>query len=222
MWRTLAYFRVVPPVPPLLTSTFAVVTVGGMVVILVDPARTVGALTAVLLLQLFAAASGFTGPARRGYYDLLLTRGDRRLHIALAQWTMSIAAGVAGWIAIAGVEVARTGAAHRALAPGTLTALVLASTVPWATTVALPRFAGAVGWLLIMVLTWTLAPALTSQAGPWAARATAVLLLPGVLVGSPFGDGTFVAAPSFAFAAVSMGIALRWVSTTDVPLETAQ
>ena len=58
----------------------------------------------VLLLQLFAAASGFMVPARRGHYDLLLTRGDSRLAIAVVHWAMSILPGVLSWFVLAAIE----------------------------------------------------------------------------------------------------------------------
>jgi hypothetical protein len=222
MRRTIAFFRIVPPVPPLLTSTFLVVTAVSAVVVIVEPSRSTGALTAIGLLQMFSSASGFAGPARRGYYDLLLTRGDRRLYIALAQWLMSIAAGLACWLALAGAEAIAAGNVQQALAPGTVVAMVLVSTVPWATTVALPRFAAAVGWLLVMVLAATIAPGLSLQSSVWAVRAAAVLLMPASLVGVRFPAGALVVIPALTSAALAMGVAFWWINSVDVPLEAAQ
>lgn len=222
MRNAILFFRVVPPVPPLMTSTFVVVTVASMLVVVVDPRRATGVLTAIALLQLFAAASGFAGPARRGYYDLLFTRGDRWLVIGVAQWLMSIAAGMASWVAIAGVETAVTGAPVQSFAPGTVTAMLLVSTVPWAMTVALPRFAGAVGWLVVMVMASTLVPQLLPPARVWWVEAAAVLLLPGSFIGAAFSTGSVVPGPALACALASMCVALRWIARADVPLETAQ
>lgn len=224
MLRALLFFRVAPPVPRLMTGTTCVVTAIGAVVVAFDPERTTGALMAICLLQVFAASSGFATPARRGYYDLLLTGGSRRVCVGVAHWLMSIVAGLASWVAIAGLELAMTGSAHRSLAPGTATAMFLASTIPWATAVALPRFAGAVGWLVVMVLTSTIAPqlALGPLAASWPLTAMAVLLLPSMFIGEPFTSGELVASPAIASAVACMAVALWWIHTTDIPLETAQ
>ena len=224
MVRALLFFRVAPPVPRLMTGTTVVVTAIGGLVAAVDPTRLTGALTAICLLQIFAASSGFATPARRGYYDLLLTGGTRRVWVGLAHWLMSVAAGLASWLAMAGLEVAVTGNAHRSLAPGTTAAMFLASTIPWATAVALPRFAGAVGWLVVMVLASTIAPQMTVSppAVSWPLVALAVLLLPATFIGEPFPMRGLVASPAVAAAMACMGIALWWIHAADIPLETAQ
>jgi hypothetical protein len=60
------FFRVVPTVSPLMTTTFAVLTLVVSVAAFLNPAEGSTAFAPILLLQGFAAASGFAAPARRG------------------------------------------------------------------------------------------------------------------------------------------------------------
>lgn len=226
------FFRVAPPVPPLMIWTFVVTTAVAGVTIATDPRRAAGALAPILLLQLFAASSGFAVPARRGYYDLLLTRGGRRVHVALAHWAMSIAPGVASWLVVALVERVATGGASRALvASGTCAAFFMVSTVPWALTVALPRFAGGIGWLLVLVTSastfstgvfsdWTVA---STRVDGLVWPAWAFVVYPAGAVGQTFTSAqSLAAAPGLAIAVCSMVLACRWAARADVPLEAAQ
>ena len=61
------YFHVVPVVPPLFVVAFAIAVVAGAMRLMNDPSGAIDALTPVLLLQLFVAASGFRFAARRGW-----------------------------------------------------------------------------------------------------------------------------------------------------------
>src|SRR5262245_49661807 len=70
----LRFFRVAPPLPGLVVWTFGAVVAGACALVLIAPGRTAGALAPLLVLQMFAASSGFAVPARRGHYDLLLTK----------------------------------------------------------------------------------------------------------------------------------------------------
>src|SRR5687767_5084899 len=149
----LRFFRVVPTQPMLIVWTFMVVMAVGSMALVYEPSRSGDLMRPVLLLQLFAASSGFEVPARRGHYDLLLTSGHRRIWVALVHWTTSIAPGVLAWLVLAAVEVAaRRGADTKLLASGTCAAMGLVSTMPWAITVRLPRFSGGIGWLLVLTL----------------------------------------------------------------------
>ena len=132
----LRFYRVVAPVPPLVGWTFLVLVLIGTLVIVHDPTRAASALIPVLLLQLFAASSGFEVPARRGHYDLLLTSGSGRASMALVHWGTSVAPGIIAWLALVVIEqLASGGNVSRLLASGTLAALCLVSTLPWAITV---------------------------------------------------------------------------------------
>ena len=125
------------------------------------PHATSAPLAALLVLQIFAASSGVVGPARRGYYDTLLSRGVGRAQIL---WR-SLAGLDRAWCPVLGrgraarsVGASRRRDRARARASGSLVALWLASSMPWAATVALPRFAAAIAWLVVLVTTLTTLP----------------------------------------------------------------
>lgn len=227
----LRFFRVVPTQPTLIGWTFLVVVAVGAFAIVRGPSRNADMMVPVLLLQLFAASSGFEVPARRGHYDLLLTSGHRRVWVALVHWVTSIAPGVLAWLILAAVEVAASGGAGASLlASGSCAAMGLVSTMPWAITVRLPRFSGGIGWLLVLTLS-TRMP--SSGSGPDVHAANEVresiwsawefLIYPPVFVGRDLGvrEG-LIAAPALVLALASMAAACRWVSRASVPLEAAQ
>jgi hypothetical protein len=220
------FFRVVNPLPLLMTETFGVVFIVASAVVLLDAARTPDVLMPVLVLQLFAASSGFAGPARRGYYDLLLTRGDSRLSIAVAHWAFSIAPGIATVLGIAAIEAAsRRAFPVVTLASGTLAAMAVVSTLPWAFTVGLPRFSGAIGWLVTLAMAttfWSPDQTFAAGAAPSAAMAMAVLVHPGLLVGRSLPADGVAAVPALALAAVALVAACLWIVRADYPLEAAQ
>jgi hypothetical protein len=227
----LRFFRVVPTQPALIVWTFGVVVAVGVIAIVRDPSRSEGAMVPVLLLQLFAASSGFEVPARRGHYDLLLTSGHHRIPMALVHWATSIAPGAMAWLSLAAVElIARGGADTLLLTTGTGAAMVLVSTLPWAITVRLPRFSGGIGWLLALTISTSV---LSSGNVPGRQSANDVgdviwlawefLVYPVVFVGHQLGVGEgLIAAPALVLALGSMAAACRWISRANVPLEAAQ
>jgi hypothetical protein len=227
----LRFFRVVPTQPTLIVWTFLVVVVVGACAIVRDPSRSAEMMVSLLLLQLFAASSGFEVPARRGHYDLLLTSGHRRLWVALAHWATSIAPGVLAWLALAAVEVAASGGANVSLlASGTCAAMGLVSTMPWAITVRLPRFSGGIGWLLLLTLSTSVLSSGNALDGRAANNvresiwsAWEFLIYPAVFAGRELDvrEGLIVA-PALVLALASMAAACRWVSRASVPLEAAQ
>jgi hypothetical protein len=227
----LRFFRVVPTQPMLIVWTFMVVIAVGSMAIVYEPSRSGDLMRPVLLLQLFAASSGFEVPARRGHYDLLLTSGHRRIWVALVHWTTSIAPGVLAWLVLAAVEVAaRRGADTKLLASGTCAAMGLVSTMPWAITVRLPRFSGGIGWLLVLTLSTSVLSSGrmpvsrgVNEVGESILSAWEFLVYPAVFVGRELslGDG-LIAAPALMLALVLMAAACRWVSRASVPLEAAQ
>jgi hypothetical protein len=227
----LRFFRIVTTQPSLIAWTFVVVVLVGSAAIVRDPSRSAGAMVPLLLLQLFAASSGFEVPARRGHYDLLLTSGHRRVWLALVHWATSVALGVIAWLVLAAVERAvSTAAGARLLTSGTVAAMGLVSTLPWAITVRLPRFAGGIGWLLALAMStsvWSSTVLPNAQPGPdigervWSAWA--VLVYPAGLVGRELDfDEGLIAAPAIVLALGSMAAACSWVSKASVPLEAAQ
>lgn len=227
----LRFFRVVAPLPPLVGWTFLVLVLSGSLVIVHDPKRAASALIPVLLLQLFAAASGFEVPARRGHYDLLLTSGSGRAAMGLVHWGTSAAPGIVAWSVLVVIElIANRGEPPRLLASGTLAALCLVSTLPWAITVRLPRFSGGIGWLLALAISasvWPSARVSIGQASPDIASrlfsAWGVLVNPAGLVGHDLRltDAATIA-PALVLTCAAMIAACRWVSRASVPLEAAQ
>jgi hypothetical protein len=234
LFYPLRFFHVVGPVTGLIAWTFLAVVIVGAMAIASDPMKAPAAIVPVLVLQVFAASTGFSVPARRGHYDLLLTGGHSRVWMALAHWWASIAPGITAWLAVAGVEVAATAGAHTTLlAFGTCAAMCLVSTLPWAITLRLPRFAGGIGWLLVLA-TWTsLFPAIGVTVGPVADRSSEVLRLiqsawsflvyPLGLVGQPLSSNqVWAATPALILAAGAMVLACRWILRASIPLEAAQ
>ena len=226
----LRFFRVASPLPGLVVWTFGAIVAGACAIVVIAPARTAGAMAPLLVLQMFAASSGFAVPARRGHYDLLLTRTGGRISIALAHWISSIAPGVAGWLILSSVEALTSGNASIAMASGTCAAVALVSTIPWAATVALPRFSGGIGWLLILTITGitlssgdgtSLMGAMESDG--FVEGATAFLLYPIAAVGRHLSSREMmIVSPALALAGVSMAAACSWVRRATFPLEAAQ
>ena len=232
LWYLVRFFHVVPPVPSLMTGTFVVLILASTIAIVGDPRVAPGALAPILLLQSFAASSGFALPARRGHYDLLFTRGSSRTSIALMHWATSITPGLGSWLVLAALEILVSGGASgRLLASGTCAAVFLVSTIPWAIGVALPRFSGGIGWLLVTVTATTTFS--SGVMGKWTASSTRIeelawpawsfFVYPIGAVGTHLEPAQMMAvAPSIVLAACAMVTALRWVANRDVPLEAAQ
>jgi hypothetical protein len=189
------------------------VTLIGFAAIAFDPSLSTRAVAPLLLTQVFAGATGFAVPARRGYYDLVLTRGDNRWRIGLMHWGLSAWAGVAGWMVLACAEMAAGGSDLRA--SSTLVALLLVSTIPWAANVRLQRLTAGLAWVVIGFVATVLrsggAPVLTFVQ-PW--------LLPGASWTVRESIVAWAAAGTVSVAA--MTLALRWIATMDVALESAQ
>ena len=229
-WYLLRFFRIVSPLPDMVLWTFAVLVAGASAMIALAPARAAGALAPLLLMQMFAASSGFAVPARRGHYDLLLTRTGNRMSIAVAHWLTSIAPGLASWLIVAVVEAVRTGQANVCLASGTCVAFALVSTIPWAVTVTLPRFSGGIGWLLVLTMAGiTFSPdgsawlAIPGRANGPLASSWALLVYPLTSVGRHMSSEDLVLlSPALTLAATSMAVACVWVAQATFPLEAAQ
>ena len=226
------FFVAAPPIAPLMVSTFAAIVAVAAAVLVFDPARGAAVVMPAIVLQLFASSSGVAVPARRGHYDLLLTRAEGRARLALAHWVVSSAPGAASWAAIGLIEMAATGGSRSAaFSSGTCAALVVVSTLPWAMGVGLPRFAPGIGWVLVIVTVASLAPAGSvdvwlheAAAAPASYTAAAVFLLyPPSAVGRALSaDGWFLVAPALAVSALGMIVACRWIVRADFPLEAAQ
>jgi hypothetical protein len=224
-----AFFRAAPPVTrPIALALWSSTAVGcaAMAAGLV-PGRSV--LTPLLVLQIFAASSGFELAMRRGYYDLVLSRGISAVGLLTAHWVASIVPGVAAWLTVAVIEPIASDAAPAALTSGSLVALLLASSVPWALTTPLPRFAAAIGWLMLLVTSLAVVPsgqadlaAALRASQPSLLGALAVVAYPMELIGMDVVQlpaGTL--GPGLVCAGASVTAALLWHRRTHAPLETA-
>jgi hypothetical protein len=232
-WLYMArFFAVVLPMPLLMIAAFGVVTAAVALVVVLDPSRAPGALTPILLLQLFACSSGFDVPARRGHYDLLLTHAGSRRLVVFGHWAASACPGIICWLTLAAICRAALGAdaGGLLLRTGSVVAVCLVSTIPWATTLRLPRFSGAIGWLLT-VATMTLVAQGPLSGAPeqiegWRSfiyMAWSVLLYPPVLVGRSLqGIEALAVVPSLVVAVGSLAAAFWSVQRRDIPLEAAQ
>ena len=185
------FFLVVRPWHPVVAGGLALAVVASAILLAAGRIRAADALPPVLLLQTLVVSSGFGGPARRGHYDFLIASGQRRLAIAVAHWAVSAAPGVAAWLILVLVEVVTAGGSVL-LSPHVVASVALASTLPWAVTVPLPRLTGGLIWLVVDRVT---AGALTA-------------MLPTAVVGLA--------------AVVAMTGAVMWILRADFPLETAQ
>jgi hypothetical protein len=104
-----------------------------------------------LFLQTFSAATGYRDRLRRGHLDPVLAGCANRWHVALAHWMTSSGLGFGVWILL-GLLALAGDATHRPT-PFTASGVVVilyVSTVVWMTTLALPRYSGAVLWLALL------------------------------------------------------------------------
>ena len=224
-----AFFRAAPPVTRPVVLGLAATAALGSVAMSAGVATGTTVLTPLLVLHIFAASSGFGLASRRGHYDLVLSRGVSVTGLMLAHWLASIAPGVAAWLAVAALEPLVSTATPAALTSGSLTALGLASTLPWALTTPLPRFAAAIGWLVLLVTSLAVVPSgqlhlVEAVRAPHASAlgALAVVAYPMGLLGLDalqLPAGTV--SPGLACAIGSMLGALEWHRRAEVPLETA-
>ena len=108
-------------------------------------------LAVTMVLQLFAASTGYRWRLRRGHFDPLLVRANR-CHIAAAHWLVSIAPGAVVWTLLTAIETAGT-PNHwpDAARPAVLVLFVYVSTVTWALSTVIGRFGGAVAWLATLI-----------------------------------------------------------------------
>ena len=212
----LRYFLTVGLHSTYLLGVMIAVAVSGVALLVSDPSKGAEAIAPLALVQMFAASTGFTVPARRGHYDLLFTGGSRRHSIALTHFAVSVAPGTLLWLALGVAEMA---AAHTAaptsFAFGTIVLFMLVSGPVWALTAGLPRLSGAIGWLLVMAL-WR-------AAGLGDRSVVGTLLCPFVLIGERLTSGvTNAAAAAIVMSVLLPMAAIAWIVRMDVPLESAQ
>ena len=208
------YFHVVPPIPRLMIGSFVVLTLVGAGVTLVTAHDHAAAAVPIVVLQAFSASTGFAVPARRGYYDLLLARGATPARIAIVQWLVAVIPGLCSWAILSAMHAVLDAGDNPLLQSGTAIAFLLASTIPWAINVALPRFSAAIGWLLVICL--------ASTGGVIWPDTVEEVIFPLGLVGSSLAGRPDVTVTAFLFSTLSMATALAWVRGAEIRLEAAQ
>lgn len=225
------FFWMVAPVPRLMVAAFAFVAAAGVGLIVSQPHSAVRVLTPLLLLQLFASSSGFAVPARRGHFDLVLTMGESRWRIAAAHWLVSILPGIGGWALLACAElVAVRGVESSLLSSGSVAAVAITSTLPWALAVSLPRFAVAIGWLLALAMVdaadaggGLLLRSAGESGAAWIEAAIATLVYPPRMAGtSILGSEALAVVPALIIAGAATAAAIFSIDRRDIPLEAAQ
>lgn len=231
MWfRALHFFRTVQlHSRPMLAGLVALGLLGTLTLML-DPTRGVEVTLPVVVVQMFAASSGFLVPARRGHFDLLLTVGASRRLVAASHWAVSAAPGLALWLGLGVWERLWTGAHGAVLSSGSVTAMLLVSLLGWAGTVPLPRLGAGVIWLVLMA-------ALFATTGQWPGTGQTPLLgdltawprpvqwmvCPLLLVGQRFeGEAAWSALPGLALAVFAWWAAVLAVERASLGLEAAQ
>ena len=226
MPRALRFFFIIGLHPSYaLALLIGVVLVGGWTTG-VMPGELDSGLGMLLFLQMFLVSTGFAIPARQGYFDPLLTCAESRPRIAAAHCLVSIAPGVAAWLALTIVGLAvGSPAAWSALLGDRMAALIIVSAVGWMAGFLLPRGAAGVIWiaaLVALLLTRTDVVPAWSQAMErnvaLAMHVVAVTLCPFVLIGAhpPLANGSVAIA---LFIVVNAWwLALRLVRRLDVYL----
>jgi hypothetical protein len=210
------YFTTVGLQSTYLLFVMGAVTVSGVALLVSDSSKGAEAIGPLALVQMFAAASGFSVPARRGHFDLLLTGGATRSSIALTHLALSVVPGLVMWLVMGIVEmVSAATLAPKAFASGTIALFMLVSGPAWALTIGFPRLSGAIGWLLAMAL-WR-------AAGFDDQGAFSNVLCPFVLIGRPLvGDLANTAVAAVLVSTCLPIAAVMWIVRMDVPLESAQ
>jgi hypothetical protein len=224
-----AFFRAAPPVTRPMVLCLCGTAGLGAVAMAAGVANGASVLTPLLVLQIFAASSGLGLAMRRGHYDLVLSRGIGVSGLMTAHWLASIAPGVGAWLGVALIERLVSAAEPAALTSGSVLAFLLASTLPWALTTPLPRFAAAIGWLVLLVTSLAMVPSgqmrlveALRAPRPSALGALAVVAYPMGLLGADavrLPAGTI--GPGLACAIGSMLGAMARQRRADVPLEAA-
>lgn len=223
----LRFFAIAPPVPPMMVVTFAALVLIASVVLILDRDRGTAVVIPILVLQMFATASGFGGPARRGYYDLPLTGGAGRLRLGILHWLWSAGPGLGAWLAVAAAERGVGPTRGAVLASGTCVAMFLMSTLPWALSVNMPRFAPSIAWLLLAVTGATLFPewtvaAVTADAS-LPASPIATIVYPVLLVGRDVSvAGAMHVVTALGAGTAAVAAACCWICRAGFPLESSQ
>ena len=203
--RAFRFFTVVAPSHRMVSIGLVAAVAISLALALVDSSRMGTVAIPIFLLQAIGSSSGFASPARRGHYDLLLTMGCGRVQAGLAHWALSIWPGIAAWLGVIAAE-AMFSPVRVLMMPEATGGMVLASTVPWALTVPLPRLTGGLAIVIVCVS--------IAAAAPPHVRA--------LLLESVRSAGPLVLVAAVVASAAAMFVGIRFISRIDIPLEAGQ
>lgn len=149
--KILRFLNTVTPVRTVFLVPMAATLLFGIWLETQNPGSSDGAVIFLILLQLFAASTGFVSHARRGFYDPVLEQAPRR-SVAVAHFLCASAPGCAVLIGI-GIAEVMAGGSGKAVAfrASSWTALALVSAVAWAISVRGGAVAGGGLWLLLSI-----------------------------------------------------------------------
>jgi hypothetical protein len=145
------YFMAVSRPAGPLVAVLAILPFGAAILESIERGSSDLVLASIGLVQMFAASTGFSRQASRGYYDPVLL-GGRRVSVALAHFAVSASPGVASWIGcgVAQAIAARSPAVPPFRAAGWAT-VFLVSAIPWALSARSAPYLGGVLWVIVSV-----------------------------------------------------------------------
>ena len=156
------------------------VTAIGIVTLWFDSKEVDSGLGMILFAQMYLASSGFIPRARQGHFDPVLTGDVSRVSVLISHWIVSIAPGLAAWLAIVFTAlVAGSPAAASAIAGPRAAGLIIVCTLAWSIGFELPRGAAGMLWMALLVVVVSLRADLVPSASP-----LTLLLCPFLLLGS--------------------------------------
>ena len=217
--------------PNALMCTVAVLVVGfgAYLAWLGGAAQVDQGLAIALFLQLFGASTGYRGRLRAGHFDPILVQRPGPCRLAAAHWIVSVAPGIAAWIALGLVAlIAGASPLPTALTPAGLTLVVYASTISWTIAVAAGRLSGALVWigaLMALAATRQLTAlrvgfeAHPETMGDWLRTVRSTLVVPAFLMMDARDVGVAVVAPIAIAAAAAWAIGAAMIRAFDARLE---
>jgi hypothetical protein len=103
-----------------------------------------------LMVQMFAAATGYRERVLSGHFDPILVTGSPRAAVAASHWLVSIAPGALVWIVL-GTLLLPTALSTPFTASGMI-AFLYVSSIAWALALPLTRYATGVLWIILFVI----------------------------------------------------------------------
>jgi len=181
-----------------------------------------------LLLQMFAASTGFSQRAKRGHFDPVLAGADSRVAVAVAHAAISAMPGMLIWCACGLIDIL-TRPTHwpTAATIAGATAIFYVSAAAWASTLKLPRHAAGMLWVVLLFVLaagrhiHVLQEVFLTDRATWTNAlkvAGAAMMCPMFLVAYPSAPSTYSVAAVNAVTALMFLAGLRTIVRLDVTL----